>query len=61
LKPVKLENLEALGPEETKVSFDIKVGVEGGTPFFGLAKASGEASYTVTLKWKSNSNQETTT
>jgi hypothetical protein len=49
-----LRILEELSPQEMEVSFGIKVGVEGGTPFFGLAKASGEGSYTVKLKWKSD-------
>lgn len=49
-----IQSLEALGPEEMEVTCGIKVGVEGGTPFFGLAKASGEASYTIKLKWKAN-------
>jgi hypothetical protein len=44
--------LEELAPQEIEVAFAIKVGVEAGIPFFGLAKASSEGSYTVTLKWK---------
>jgi hypothetical protein len=47
-----LESMATLAPQDIEVSFGIKVGVEAGTPFFGLAKASGEGSYTVTLKWK---------
>lgn len=47
-----LKTLEDLSPQEMEVSFGVKVGVEAGAPFFGLAKASGEGSYTVTLKWK---------
>ncbi len=42
-----------LAPDEVEVSFGIKVGVEAGVPLFGLAKATGEGSYTVTIKWKS--------
>ncbi|MFQ5615592.1 MAG: CU044_2847 family protein [Anaerolineales bacterium] len=42
---------EELAPDETEIEFGIKAGAEAGTPFFGLAKASGEASYTVKLKW----------
>ncbi len=49
-----LKTLESLAPQEVEVSFGIKAGAEAGTPFFGLAKASGEASYTVTIKWKSD-------
>lgn len=49
-----LQKLEVLGPDEIEVSFGIKAGAEGGNTFFGLAKVSGEASYTVTVKWKSS-------
>lgn len=45
--------IEELSPHEVEIAFGIKAGAEGGTPFFGLAKVSGEASYTVTLKWVS--------
>ncbi|MCL4301654.1 MAG: hypothetical protein KJ077_38490 [Anaerolineae bacterium] len=48
-----LRHLEDLSPQEVEVSFGITVGAEAGTPFFGLAKASGESNYTVKLKWKS--------
>ena len=50
---VLLASLQDLAPEEIEVSFGVKVGAEAGTPFFGLAKASGEASYEVKLTWKS--------
>lgn len=43
-----------LSPDEVEISFGIKAGAEAGTPLWGLAKATGEASYTVTMKWKSN-------
>jgi hypothetical protein len=46
-----LDMLEDLSPEEMEIEFGIKVGAEAGTPFFGLAKTSGEANYTITLKW----------
>lgn len=46
-----LDQLSALEPSEVEVSFGIKVSAEGGNSFWGLAKTSGEASYTVTLKW----------
>lgn len=49
-----LNILKELSPEEVQVSCGIKVGAEGGNTFFGLAKASSEASYTVTIKWKAN-------
>lgn len=49
---ILLTSLENLAPEEVEVSFGIKAGAEAGTPFFGLAKASGEASYSVKLVWK---------
>jgi hypothetical protein len=41
-----------LAPTEVEISCGIKVGVEGGNTFWGLAKATSEASYTVNLKWK---------
>lgn len=40
-----------LGPSEIEISFGITVGVEAGSTLFGLAKASGEASYSVVMKW----------
>lgn len=47
-----LASLSELAPGEVEVAFGIKAGAEAGTPFFGLAKASGEASYSVKLTWK---------
>lgn len=47
------ETLGTLAPNEIEVSFGIVVGFEAGISVFGLAKASGEANYSVTLKWKS--------
>jgi hypothetical protein len=44
--------MEDLSPNEIEVSFGIKAGAEAGNPIFGLAKANGEASYTVTMKWE---------
>lgn len=52
--------LKGLGPQEVEMSFGIKVGAEGGVSFFGLAKASGEANYTVTLKWKPDESPQKT-
>jgi hypothetical protein len=46
------DTLLDLAPDEVEVSFAIKAGAEAGVPLFGLAKATGEGSYTVTLKWK---------
>ncbi|MCB8924072.1 MAG: hypothetical protein H6652_00440 [Ardenticatenaceae bacterium] len=46
-----LEQLKGLAPKEVEVEFGITVGVEGKTPFFALAKATGEANYTIKLKW----------
>ncbi|MCB8953823.1 MAG: hypothetical protein H6650_17590 [Ardenticatenales bacterium] len=46
-----LETLKRLSPSEIEVEFGVTIGVEGGTPFFGLAKASGEASYVIKMKW----------
>jgi hypothetical protein len=54
------ELLEELSPDEVEISFGIKAGAEGGTPFFGLAKVSGEASYTVTMKWKAGEESSST-
>lgn len=47
-----LDTLAQLEPSEVEISCGIKVGVEAGTSFWGLAKASGEGSYSVTLRWK---------
>ena len=55
---VLIASLEDLAPEEIEVSFGVKVGAEAGTPFFGLAKASGEASYEVKLTWKSKQEKK---
>jgi hypothetical protein len=46
-----MDLLSSLGPTEVKVTFGITVGVEMGTPIFGLAKASGNASYNIELRW----------
>lgn len=50
--------VEELAPNEVEISFGIMAGAEGGNTFFGLAKVSGEASYTVTLKWKYDAESE---
>lgn len=47
-----LDLLDEMAPDEIEVSCGIKAGVEGGSTFWVLAKASAEASYTVKLKWK---------
>lgn len=49
--------LADLSPDEVEVSFGIKTGVEAGIPFFALAKANAEASYTVKLTWKKDSEK----
>lgn len=54
-----LNKLKDLGAQEMEVSFGIRVGAEAGTPLFGLAKASGDASFTVKLKWKSGQQNPT--
>ena len=41
-----------LSPQEITISFGISVGAEAGNPIFGLAKVSGQSSYSVTLKWQ---------
>lgn len=48
----KLQDLGPQQPDEVEVAFGIKAGAEGGNTFFGLAKVSGEAHYTVSIKWK---------
>ena len=53
-----LADLNEFSPDEVEVSFGIKAGVEANTIMFGLAKASGEASYTVTLKWAPEKNKK---
>lgn len=50
-----LKILEAIDPDEVELTCGIKVGVEGGNIFWGLAKASGEANYEVKIKWKADS------
>ena len=47
-----LDLMTELGPDEVEIECGLKAGVEGGNSFWGLAKVSGEASYTVKLKWK---------
>ncbi len=39
-------------PDEIEVSFGLKAGAEGGLAFFGIAKATAEANYSVTITWK---------
>jgi hypothetical protein len=56
-----LESLEDLAPQEVEVSFGIKAGAEAGIAIFGLAKASGEASYEVKLTWKADEADRKTT
>ncbi|MBX2862680.1 MAG: hypothetical protein KTR27_03925 [Leptolyngbyaceae cyanobacterium MAG.088] len=50
--------MSSLGPQEVEVTFGMSVGVEASTPVFALAQVNGEASYTVTLKWKSGNQSE---
>lgn len=47
-----VSTLKELGPAEIEATFGIVAGAEAGIPLFGLAKASGEANYTVKLTWK---------
>ena len=47
-----LNLMRELSPAEVSVSCGLKVGAEGGNSFWGLAKVSGEASYTLTIKWR---------
>lgn len=55
----RLLELQELIPDEVTISCGIKVGIEAGNAFWGLAKASSEASYDVVLTWKnlSSANQ----
>ena len=53
-----IDSMASLKPTEMEVTFGMSVGVEASTPVFALAKANGEASYTVTLKWKSDDQSE---
>jgi hypothetical protein len=53
-----LTKMLELSPNEVEISFVIKVGAEAGTPFFALAKASSEASFTVVTKWKSEKKEK---
>lgn len=39
-------------PDEIEISFGLKAGAEGGLAFFGIAKATAEANYSVTITWK---------
>jgi len=39
-------------PDSIEVTFGLKAAVEGGVAFFGVAKASAEANYTVKMTWK---------
>lgn len=50
--------MHQLSPQEVEISFGIKVGVEGGNAFWGLAKASSEANYSIRLKWSEQENQD---
>jgi hypothetical protein len=47
------ECVNALAPSEVELTCGLKVGVEGGNTFWGFAKTSGEATYSVRLKWSS--------
>ena len=47
-----IEKSKELSPDELELSFGIKGGVEFGTPVWGLAKASGESSINIKMKWK---------
>jgi Trypsin-co-occurring domain 1 len=47
-----LNIMRELSPDEVVVSCGITAGAEGGNTFWGLAKVSGQASYTLTIKWK---------
>jgi hypothetical protein len=41
----------ALRPDKVEVTFGLKAGIEGGIAFFGVAKATAEANYTVKMAW----------
>ena len=46
-----IERTRELAPNEFELSFGIKGGFEAGTPIWGLAKASGEGSINIKMKW----------
>jgi Trypsin-co-occurring domain 1 len=50
-----LQLFRDLSPDEVTISCGLKVGAEGGNSFWGLAKVSGEATYTITITWKADS------
>lgn len=54
-----LNTMKELSPDEVEVSCGIKIAAEGGNTFWGLAKTSGEAGFTVTLKWKADEVRKT--
>ena len=45
------DSVDGLAPNEVEISIGIKAGVKGGTTIFFLSEVSGEASYTVKMKW----------
>ncbi|TSA28753.1 hypothetical protein D4R71_00110 [bacterium] len=47
-----IETLQNLGLDEIDISCGLKMGVEGGNSFWGLAKVSSEANITIHVKWK---------
>lgn len=49
-----VNSMSSLGPTELEVTFGMSVGVEASVPIFALAQVNGEASYTITLKWKAD-------
>ncbi|MBO0719813.1 MAG: hypothetical protein J2P41_03270 [Blastocatellia bacterium] len=53
-----LSAMRELSPDEVCISCGLKAGAEGGNSFWGLARVSGEASYTLTIKWKSSQSAE---
>jgi len=47
-----IEKAKELSPDELEISFGVKGGLELGTPVWGLAKATGESSINIKMKWK---------
>ena len=47
-----IDNLKELGLDEIEVSCGLKMGVEGGNSFWGLAKVTSEANISVKVVWK---------
>lgn len=52
-----ISSLKGLKPQEIEVSCAIKLAGEKGNVFWGFAKATGEGTFTVKVKWAENSGK----